>query len=111
MIPNSSEQLLSSGDVLKVTERVDARYDWLPSPHTLANKHKSLKLKYYGDACESRKDHVQRESKKTYKNKENVKNTKQKKGVGRLALVSASGNCSLFRKVCPPYKLKCFTVI
>ncbi|XP_031560536.1 uncharacterized protein LOC116296630 isoform X2 [Actinia tenebrosa] len=88
-----------SGDIIKVMERLDARYDWLPSPHTLVNKHKSLKLKYYGDACASI-DHVQNKSKKNYKtNKKILRNNKHKKGVGELALVTASGDCSFFDKI------------
>lgn len=71
-----------------MVERIDARYDWLPSPHTLANKHKTLKLKYYGDACANYKT-----------NKKILKNAKHKKGVGELALVTAAGNCSFFTKV------------
>ena len=62
-----------------VARRLDARYDWLPSPDTLA-KYGRLLVVYVGDAC----------SPDTFVNR----------AAGHLALVSnETGNCSYFIKV------------
>lgn len=65
--------------MLCVARLLDARYDWLPSPDTLA-KYGHLLVVYVGDAC----------SPDTFVNR----------AAGHLALVSnETGNCSYFIKV------------
>lgn len=85
------------GEVILVAQRLDARYDWLPSPHNLIHKHTRFHLAYYGNACrfksESDKRNQDNSNAKTYKTlKKNVNE-------GRVALVSPGGDCSLFTKV------------
>ena len=58
-------------------KRLDARYDWLPSPTTLS-KYGHLQVVYVGDACSSNKFYSD--------------------VTGNLALV-ANGGCSYFTKV------------
>ena len=67
------------GEPQCVARRLDARYDWLPSPDTLAT-FGHLLVVYVGEACSP--------------------NTFKKEVAGRLALVSnETGNCSYFTKV------------
>ena len=62
-----------------MVKRLDARYDWLPSPNTLA-KYGHLFIVYVGDACSP--------------------NTFLNDVAGQLALVSNdTGACSYFTKV------------
>lgn len=62
-----------------VARRLDARYDWLPSPDVLA-KYGHLLVVYVGNACSP--------------------NTFVNRAAGHLALVSnETGNCSYFTKV------------
>lgn len=41
-----------TGEILRVSKRLDARYDWLPSPTSLA-KYGHLLVVSVGDACDS----------------------------------------------------------
>ncbi|KAM7427339.1 hypothetical protein ABFA07_021507 [Porites harrisoni] len=67
------------GEMVCVARRLDARYDWLPSPDTLA-KYGHLLVVYVGDACSP--------------------DTFVDRAAGHLALVSnETGNCSYFIKV------------
>lgn len=65
------------GGISAVSKRLDARYDWLPSPDSLS-KFGHIRIVYIGDACNANIS-------------ENVS--------GRLALVSPDGQCSYFTKV------------
>ena len=61
-----------------VTKRLDARYDWLPSPQAITAKYHKLPYVSVGDACKPIEANV----------------------TGSLALVSMEGtNCSFFTKV------------
>ncbi|KXJ29739.1 uncharacterized protein LOC110241053 [Exaiptasia diaphana] len=82
-----------AGDIISVVERLDARYDWLPSPHTFSHRHSMLKLKYYGDACELSTEDLSRAH-----SKDKLKDKKKSKKPGIIALVIA-GKCSLYRKI------------
>lgn len=67
------------GEIHMVSKRLDARYDWLPSPDTLA-KYGHLQVAFVGDACNA----------SSFVNPVN----------GKLALVSMEGvQCSYFTKV------------
>ena len=67
------------GEATCVAKRLDARYDWLPSPNTLA-KYGPLLVIYVGDACSP--------------------HTFLANVTGHLALVSNdTGACSYFTKV------------
>ena len=68
----------SDGDVVFVAKRLDARYDWLPSPYTLKTKHPKTKLVEYGDGCTFKKDISVASS---------------------VIVVSRKGKCSFFEKV------------
>lgn len=71
---------LISGGILLVSKRLDARYDWLPSPSTALAKYGHLLLRFVGDACDGNMS-------------TNVKDD-------YLALVSMEGaKCSYFTKV------------
>lgn len=72
--------VFSLGEATCVAKRLDARYDWLPSPNTLA-KYGHLLVVYVGDACSP--------------------DTFLANVTGNLALVSSSdtGACSYFTKV------------
>ena len=62
-----------------MSKRLDSRYDWLPSPNTLA-KYGHLLMVFVGDACDA--------------------NTFTNVVDGKLALVSMEGEkCSYFTKV------------
>ena len=66
-----------SGNIRSVTKRLDARYDWLPSPNNLNSAHKRLPLKFVGDACALPSDDL----------------------TGSLAVATMSGHsCSCFTK-------------
>lgn len=65
------------GDVLFVVKRLDARYDWLPSPYKLKPKHSKLQIVSFNDGCRSK-------AKSSYDNK--------------IVLISREGNCSFFDK-------------
>lgn len=83
------------GEVMLVAPRLDARYDWLPSPHNLARKHTRFQIVYYGNAC-----HFQSHWGKSSQNNDNkTKKLKTKPSEGHIALVSPGGDCSYFTKV------------
>ena len=85
------------GEVMLVAPRLDARYDWLPSPHNLIHKHTRFRIVYYGNAC-----HFQTDWGKSSQNNDNKKTKKSQKikpSEGRIALVSPGGDCSYFTKV------------
>lgn len=42
---------LIAGEILRVSKRLDARYDWLPSPSTALAKYGHLLVVFVGDAC------------------------------------------------------------
>ena len=65
------------GGILAVSKRLDARYDWLPSPDSLS-KFGHIRIVYIGDACSA-----------------NISVPVS----GHLALVSPDGQCSYFTKV------------
>ena len=68
----------SDGDVFFVAKRLDARYDWLPSPYTLKTKHPKTKLLDYGDGCSFKKE---------------------LSAASSVIVVSRKGKCSFFEKV------------
>ena len=74
---HDSTKFFSSGYIMCVAKRLDARYDWLPSPTTLS-KYGHLQVVYVGDACSSNRFYSD--------------------VTGHLVLV-ASGGCSYFTKV------------
>ena len=76
-----------------VAKRLDARYDWLPSPHSLIHKHSHFIISYYGNAC-----NLKPEWRVAKKHLDDDKKQKKKTSEGRIALVSP-GDCSLFTKV------------
>jgi len=70
----------AQGGILLVSKRLDARYDWLPSPSTALAKYGHLLVRFVGDACDGNMS-------------TNVKDD-------YLALVSMEGaKCSYFTKV------------
>ena len=75
---DSTDFSFSDGDVFFVAKRLDARYDWLPSPYTLKAKHPKTKLVQYGDGC-SFKEEIPAAS--------------------NIIIVSRKGDCSYFEKV------------
>lgn len=80
-----------------VTQRLDARYDWLPSPHNLIHKGAHYRVAYYGNACHFKSDWEEENrdgiSDKTHEDQ------KTKAQGGHIALVSPGGDCSYFTKV------------
>lgn len=71
---------LIAGGILRVSKRLDARYDWLPSPSTALAKYGHLLVLFVGDACDG---NILMNVKDDY-----------------LALVSMEGaKCSYFTKV------------
>ena len=76
--------LFLDGDVLFVTKRLDARYDWLPSPYTLKAKHPKTKLVHYGDGCSCEEE---------------------VSAASAIIVVSRKGKCSFFDKVILHYVL------
>ncbi len=44
------------GDLKFISKRLDAHYDWLPSPYTLKERHPKTKIVDYGDGCEVKHD-------------------------------------------------------
>ena len=84
------------GEVVMVTPRLDARYDWLPSPHNLIHKHTHLNIALYGEACDMESVWEQRQE--NDEDEEEAKELKGKVSEGRIALVSPGG-CSFFTKV------------
>lgn len=80
-----------AGDAIKVAERLDARYDWLPSPHAFSHHHSTFRLKYYGEGCDLSSEDILRARQKNQNHK--------KKKAGEIALVLASGKCSIYKKV------------
>jgi len=85
------------GEVVLVAPRLDARYDWLPSPHNLVHKHTRFQIVYYGNAC-----HFKSEWEKSSQNiieKKTENSHKTKASEERIALVSPGGDCSFFTKV------------
>lgn len=89
---------LLTGEVVLVAQRLDARYDWLPSPHHLIHKHTRFNITFYGNACNFQSDW--QENKIDDKNGGDKLRKKHKKKIseGRIALVSPGG-CSLSTKV------------
>ena len=86
-----------SGEVMLVIQRLDARYDWLPSPHNLNHKHVRYRIAYYGNAC-----HFNSEWEEESKDGVGYKTHKKHKTNAReehIALVSPGGDCSHFTKV------------
>ena len=80
--------------MILVAERLDARYDWLPSPHTLLHKHGShLSVDFYGNACHFNARWTSKVDKKDRKLKNHVSIG------GRIALVAPGGQCTVFTKV------------
>ena len=72
---------LIAGGIILVSKRLNARYDWLPSPSTALAKYGHLLVVFVGDACDARNMVV------------NVNDD-------YLALVSMEGaKCSYFTKV------------
>ena len=77
-------------NLILVTKRLDARYDWLPSPQAITAKYHKLLYVSVGDACKPIEANV----------------------TGSLALVSMEGaNCSFFTKVKKAYILVWRSVI
>lgn len=94
---NNQKCVPFSGEVVLVAQRLDARYDWLPSPHNLVHKHIHFHIVYYGNAC-----HFKSEWEKSSQNSDDKKTEnshKTKASEGRIALVSPGGDCSFFTKV------------
>ena len=81
-----------------VAPRLDARYDWLPSPHNLIHKHARFNIAFYGDACDLQSLWEQRQENQNNGDDKESKKQKEKTNEGRIALVSPGG-CSLFTKV------------
>ena len=69
------------GDILFVSKRLDARYDWLPSPYTLKSKFPKIRLVNFGDACGE------------------IKADPSVNYTASAALISREGNCSFFTKM------------
>ncbi|XP_032239840.1 uncharacterized protein LOC116619295 [Nematostella vectensis] len=92
-----------AGNIIRVSERLDARYDWLPSPHALSHNYTHLAVRYYGDACHhvkfTRKSNKDKQNAGDVDEQKNAKRKKKRKASGKIALVSAAGNCSLFTKI------------
>lgn len=86
----------SEGEVVMVTPRLDARYDWLQSPHNLIHKHTHLNIALYGEACDMESVWEQRQE--NDEDEEEAKELKGKVSEGRIALVSPGG-CSFFTKI------------
>lgn len=76
---------------------MDARYDWLPSPHNLIHKHTRFQIAYYGNACRFKSEWDKRSQ--TDNKAKTRKTSKKKVSEGHIALVSPGGDCSLFTKV------------
>ena len=87
-----------AGEVVLVVQRLDARYDWLPSPHNLINKHSRFNIAFYGNACSFLPEWEEVETDQVDDEEEKHKKQKNKVVEGRIALVS-SGGCSSFTKV------------
>ena len=86
-----------SGEVMLVAPRLDARYDWLPSPHDLVHKHTHFQIVYYGNACQFKSEWGKSSPNNGDKRTENSLKTKISEG--RIVLVSPGGDCSFFTKV------------
>ena len=84
--------------MILVAQRLDARYDWLASPHNLAHKHTHLNIAFYGDACDFQSVWEESQTDEDDDNHEMHKHHKGKGSEGKIALVSPGG-CSLFTKV------------
>ena len=84
-----------------MAKRLDARYDWLPSPHDLIHKHSHFIVSYYGNAC-----NLKPEWRVAKERLDDDKKQKKKTSEGRIALVSP-GDCSLFTKVIMPSQAAC----
>eukprot|EP00794_Sanderia_malayensis_P003073 gene3073-3537_t len=67
-----------TGDIKFISKRLDARYDWLPSPYTLKARHPKTRVVNYGDGCKLKSD---------------------VEGRSRILLVSREGSCSFFEKI------------
>jgi len=80
----------ADGDVFFVAKRLDARYDWLPSPYTLKTKHPKTKLLDYGDGCSFKKE---------------------LSAASSVIVVSRKGKCSFFEKMKIATKAKAIAVI
>lgn len=70
----------SKGDILQVAPRLDARYDWQPTPFRSLAKHEKMRVKYFENACQSFANKSKNESKE-------------------VALVSAGSQCTIFEKI------------
>ena len=79
-----------------MARRLDARYDWLPSPFQMTNMQTSLELVDYGSACRIKQ---KQKVKQTLAGFQQWKRKKYKRKHGKVALVSSYGGCSLFEKV------------
>ena len=86
-----------SGEVVLVARRLDARYDWLPSPHNLAHKHTHFQIAYYGNACHFKSEWEKNSQSNIEKKTKNSHKTNAREE--RIALVSPGGDCSFFTKV------------
>ena len=87
-----------AGEVVFVAQRLDARYDWLPSPHTLIHKHTRFNIAFYGNACSYKSEWEEGNSGPEDSDDNMNKKHKSKVREGRIALVSP-GDCSVFTKV------------
>ena len=85
------------GEVMLVAPRLDARYDWLPSPHGLVHKHTRFQIVYYGNACHFQSNWGKRSQ--NNHDKKTLKSQRTKAIEGHIALVSPGGDCSFFTKV------------
>nr|XP_058954000.1 uncharacterized protein LOC131781372 [Pocillopora verrucosa] len=85
------------GEVMLVTQRLDARYDWLPSPHNLIHKGAHYRVAYYGNACHFKSDWE--EENRDGVSDETHEDQKTKAQGGHIALVSPGGDCSYFTKI------------
>ena len=79
-----------------VSKRLDARYDWLPSPFQMTHTHTSLEVVDYGTACHT-KHKLQKQTFASYQKWKRNKLRKTKHG--KVALISSDGSCTLFQKV------------
>lgn len=98
------------GEVVLVAPRLDARYDWLPSPHNLIHKHARFNIAFYGDACDLQSLWEQRQENQNDGDDKESKKQKEKTNEGRIALVSPGG-CSLFTKILHMSKVGVHAVI
>lgn len=87
----------TEGEVMLVAPRLDARYDWLPSPHGLVHKHTRFQIVYHGNACHFQSNWGKRSQ--NNHDKKTLKSQRTKAIEGHIALVSPGGDCSFFTKI------------